>query len=593
MRKTLVSPLATALSAALAALTLSTAARADDPAAPGPIPAPEQKAAIVEPWSDPDPALGPSRTAFGDYGFRVGAEYRANALTIKPLSLNTTNNRNASWVEHRLRLDAAVDYKDKIRIVTSADLFDGVMFGDNGNLGTEPQPDRGSNVNARNPNITRPCIRYISGDALQPSAYGYGLCSQESFRLRRVYGEVALPFGMVRVGRQPVGLGTGIQAASGDGRTNRFGFSRQGNSVDRFLFATKPLEGFKPKAERNLSQTEGFFTILGYDLYVQDSPALFGDDVRQMFGALRYATPRLGPLSDLEAMFYGVRRWDTQYTTRIWAGGARLMGRLGGFYAGAEVAGNFGTTREIGEAYKVIANDPVTDQKIRQVGARAVLRYDYAPWAYGGLRDTTNAASRATAADPLLTAYLEFDYASGDGDPQNRTALTQFVFAEDTNVGLLLFKHVLPFQTGRAALAATEALRRLGATSFPAESINTRGAFTNARAIFPQVDVRPHPKLLLRGGVLLAWADEPVNDPVASLQRRKGVTIQDDLVNFVGGKPGTYYGTELDLRVQWRFMDHFALDLEGAILFPGDALQDQDGYAARSTMVQGRTTFYF
>ena len=84
-----------------------------------------------------------------------------------------------------------------------------------------------------------------------------------------------------------------------------------------------------------------------------------------------------------------------------------------------------------------------------------------------------------------------------------------------------------------------------------------------------------------------------MNDPVASLQRRKGLSIDDDLVNFVGGKPGRYYGTEVDLRVQWRFLDHFALDLEGAVLFPGDALQDQDGYAARSTLVQGRTTFYF
>jgi hypothetical protein len=29
------------------------------------------------------------------------------------------------------------------------------------------------------------------------------------------------------------------------------------------------------------------------------------------------------------------------------------------------------------------------------------------------------------------------------------------------------------------------------------------------------------------------------------------------------------------------------------VLFPGSALQDEDGHAVRSFMVQGRTTFFF
>jgi hypothetical protein len=39
-------------------------------------------------------------------------------------------------------------------------------------------------------------------------------------------------------------------------------------------------------------------------------------------------------------------------------------------------------------------------------------------------------------------------------------------------------------------------------------------------------------------------------------------------------------------------MDHFLFDLEGAVLFPGDALQNADGAAVRSVLVQGRTTFF-
>ena len=97
---------------------------------------------------------------------------------------------------------------------------------------------------------------------------------------------------------------------------------------------------------------------------------------------------------------------------------------------------------------------------------------------------------------------------------------------------------------------------------------------------------------MVRGGVMLAWTSAPLIDPVASLQRRKSVNIEDDLVNFAGGKPGRFYGTELDLRLQYRLLDHFIFDLEGAVLFPGDALENQDGVAVRSFLVQGRTTFF-
>jgi hypothetical protein len=61
----------------------------------------------------------------------------------------------------------------------------------------------------------------------------------------------------------------------------------------------------------------------------------------------------------------------------------------------------------------------------------------------------------------------------------------------------------------------------------------------------------------------------------------------------VGGKPAQYYGTELCGRAQWRFAEHFAADLEGAVLFPGEALEDEHGDAVHSVLVQGRTTFFF
>lgn len=535
---------------------------------------PPAKRFPVEVWSEDD-FNERRRIAFGDFGVSLNAEYRANLLYIRPVSLNTYTNRNTHWIEHRTRLDLQADWQDKVKLIFSADLFDGVLWGDNGDFGGDPSSNYGISASARNPNVTRPCVAVAGGgDPLDADSYGYTLCEQDAVRVRKLYTQISTPIGAFRIGRQPIIAGAGVQANDGEGRTNRFGFARTGNMVDRVLFATKPLEAFKPKDKRNLSESEGLLLALGYDRIVTDSPQLFADDVNQFFSALIFAAPEHPLGTNLLATAFFVHRWNPSNATAINVTGLRANTSFkGGISAGFDVAYNFGTTREVAEAYKFITNDPVIDQAIGQLGARAVVRYD----------------------NSWLTAYLEFDYASGDPDPNVTTPLSQFVFAEDTNVGLLLFEHVLAFQTARASAAGVETLRRLGAKSYPAEVVNTRGAFTNAVALFPQVDVRPLPGLLLRGGVLFAWAESPVVDPVASLQARDGLSVEDDLVNFVGAPSigRSYYGTELDARIAYRLFNHVSFELEGAILLPGDALQNRQGEAVRSVMIQGRTTAFF
>ncbi len=540
--------------------------------------------AVEEPWTDADPVAPPERHAVGDFGFNLGAEYRAQGTYINPISLNTINERRLGFIEHRLRLDAAADYDEKVRIVTSIDILDGVLWGDNGTVGTDPEPENGTTVNAKNPNEATPCIGYKggeTGDPLSADDYGFVLCDAEVFAVRRLYGEVVTPIGLLRVGRQPFTLGYGMQGATGDGRANRFGIARRGSYVDRIVFGTKPLEALKDEKDRDLSMEEGFFVTVLYDHLVSDDLRLFNDDERQVGGAIFYRAKDYGIGKDLDLLGYYVHRWSDEQSTNVNIFGGKAVSRFGPVFVGLEGAANIGSTREIAEAYKVINNDPVVDQQIIQWGARAVAHYDWPVVRAGEPRE------------PGISVYLELDYASGDGDPEARTDLSQFVWAPDMNVGLLMFEHVFHFQTARAAAAATETLRRLGAKSFPVDSIDTRGSFVNAFAVFPQFDFRPHPDILFRHGVLLAWAPEPVVDPVASLLGRDGVEIEDDLVNFAGGKPAQFYGAELDLRAQWRFLEHFALDLEGAILFPGPALQDENGDAVRSVLFQGRTSFFF
>src|SRR5690606_684649 len=124
------------------------------------------------------------------------------------------------------------------------------------------------------------------------------------FKFRKLYGDVTLPFGLLRIGRQPVNMGTGVQSADGDGRPNRFGLGRSGNYVDRILFATKPLEALKPADQRSSSPDDGLIVALGYDRWVTDSPQLFGDDVQQFNSSLRFALPRFSFGRDLRASVY-------------------------------------------------------------------------------------------------------------------------------------------------------------------------------------------------------------------------------------------------------------------------------------------------
>jgi len=532
-------------------------------------------AAAVEPWSDADPPAPPSRLTLSPdshFGFRGAAEYRVNALAISPLDLQSNTNKNLQIIEQRLRLDAAADYDDKVHIVVSADLLDGVLWGDNGTLGSSPEPTSGAAVTTDNPNLSTACVTLRPGaPPTEATSYQYGLCAADPVFIRRAYGDVITPVGLLRIGRQAMTDGASIAVNDGDGRKNRFGIADHGNSADRVLFATKPLEAFKAPRRRDLTLDKGLFVILAYDRLVTDDPMQYASDLHNVIAAVRYKEPNLVRARDFEAQTFYAYRFSTDYSTEVSAVGGRLLARLGDFTLGGEATGVFGATSEVSQALSFINNDPVTAQTVRAIGARGVARWD----------------------KKIVSLYFETDYASGNGNPNQSAPLTQFRFAEDTNVGLLMFKEALAYQSARAAAAGVALLQQLGAKDFPVQAISTNGSFTNALAFFPQVDVHPLKNLLLRGGVLVAVAPANVVDPIASLEHNPAAPhFSNGVVNYVGGAPSRFYGTEIDGRIQYRLFDHFAADLEGAVLFPGSAFQDANGDAVRSFLVQARGTFF-
>ncbi len=96
-----------------------------------------------------------------------------------------------------------------------------------------------------------------------------------------------------------------------------------------------------------------------------------------------------------------------------------------------------------------------------------------------------------------------------------------------------------------------------------------------------------------RIGVLAAWAPKGSVDPISTNLREDGIEIADDAVNFFGGKPGSYYGTEIDLQLEWSIADHFIWTLEAAVLFPGDALYNENQMAVNAFLVENRFLFVF
>ncbi|MFO0751605.1 MAG: hypothetical protein U1F43_38960, partial [Myxococcota bacterium] len=389
-----------------------------------------------------------------------------------------------------------------------------------------------------------------------------------------------LPFGVLRIGRQP--LADAGTVSLNDGRTGRnlWGASWYHESVDRLLFGTKISELFGvisqgPTYKVDRSLDNGVFLGLVWDYLVEDQIQSSADDLQGFSAQLdfRWKHPQIlgdawGPIRFTATTTY---RWDDRFNTSVFALPLRLQLSIADFVFLGEFSYITGTTRELSAGFAALNSQPVTDQDIRLMTARAVGEY--------------------TVADQL-TFRLEWAYAAGDDDPRTTTPLTLSTWPRDTNLGLLLFEHTVAFQTARSAAVGIENLKKVKAESFPLTEIATDGRVVNVNAIFPQVFWDPFPTLRLKAGLLLAWAASDVVDPIQSLLRLDGDAIADDAINYNGGKPGGYWGTEIDLGLEFHYEQLFDAVVEAAVLFPGSGLHDENGDAVNSWMLETRFVFH-
>ena len=188
----------------------------------------------------PQPANAEGEPTTPDW-LELDAEYRVQSLYINPMDLSGSTTQGVHYTLQRMRLETALRPVRQVAIKTQIDALGGVLFGDNGDYGGDPSPGSGLALTSRSPNHAGWTVGLldIEGlDPLDPDSYGMVLEGVEPISINRIYGEVMLPFGVLRVGRQPATEGPGINLHDGS-RTNRWGVARHAATADRILFATK------------------------------------------------------------------------------------------------------------------------------------------------------------------------------------------------------------------------------------------------------------------------------------------------------------------------------------------------------------------
>lgn len=556
---------------------LESTATPEEPPADGSIPAPTIQD-IVE-IDAPPPAESKLEVD-------LQPEYRVRSLRITPIELSGEGVRDIHWTEQRFRLNTAIKRSGIGSINIQLDALNGVLFGDNGSYIGTPASNSGVSLTTKRPNLTRWELGLKpGGDPLDRESYVPVLREASPLDLNYIYGDINLPFGILRVGRQPMNYGETITAHDG-GRHNRWGVSSYSDGVDRILFGTKLDQAWgviKNGKDHVLDSSQDNGVILGlfYDFLKEDDVALFSDDLRQ-FGAQIQLRKREADWFGLDwnntaLLLSAVHLRNDKFNSRIFGFPLAFETRVENFGLRLQYMHIRGTTREISEGFGALSSKEATDQKLVSHGAQAIADVNIGP----------------------VNFALEFDFASGDANPRPDNAITSFNFARDMNVGLLLFEHILAFESARSVAVGIENLAGADVASFPLTEISSEGRLTNALVVFPQMKVdwlrTPDHGLHTRLGVMMAWSAEPGGVVDAIITSINDVTnnIEDNAVNFHGGRPGRFYGTEFDIQLGYRFKDNFFWTVEGAMLLPGDGLWDEHGDAVRSFLVENRLEYIF
>jgi len=466
----------------------------------------------------------------------------------------------------RVRIEPKVTFFDKYVLHIQADLLNGPIFGNKTN-------------------------RYTQVFAEEPRAVHDGWDLGEA-RMNRIWAEIPLKSGTLKVGRQGSQWGIGMLANGGDGFTNDWGDAHYGDSVNRILYGTKPISIFRKLFKMEPLADDPLTWAFAWDWTVQkDSKANHNEDeVQNIINALLFERDWL------TLGFYAVYR-DHEHTDqlihdpsfrpnpeflRVWA--FDWYGNLSltpwedwEFFLMGELALVTGKTNLAVSQAEQTVDDPFPESDVLQLGW--TLR--------GGARLTPGARFLSS-----IELNVEGGYASGDDNPVD-DEIRNFRFHPDYNVSLIMFEEVLAAQSAASAYVLFDKLGESGPVrSIGTDMLATDGAVTNAIYVKPTLKATLLEGLDAVASVLYAMAAQDIVDPYNDVVLGSGGYGE---YNVLGGPSSNKeYGWEVDFGVSYtlEFPDfQTRLGIQYGHFFPGNAFTNgRNEKIDDIDTVQGRLT---
>lgn len=365
--------------------------------------------------------------------------------------------------------------------------------------------------------------------------------------LRQAFVEYKGATWVMRLGQQASQWGLGLVANGGneDAAPGDFGDAHFGDLSYRALVAGRPLYGFG-------GAWRAIEPAVAFEVVSRDDTANFGNGDRALQGvaALRFAVD-----ADRNFGLYTVYRHQRAVGNdpELRATDALVLDLAGKWSwerwgvrrsLGLEAAYITGTTTQA-------RNAEFPRQDVRQFGA----------------------ALKGSLAFRRWTGLFDAGWASGDQNPYD-SALQNFRFDPDYHVGFILYDQVLGMMSARTSSRAADP-NLVGVPQDGVELLPTRGSVTGSQYLYPRVRVAAREWLDVYGGPLFAWTTARWVDPYAA--RIDGGST----VNSLGGRAGSFLGTELDFGAQgrWRPRENITLSatLELGGFVPGDAFTTSTG----------------
>lgn len=460
-----------------------------------------------------------------------------------------------TYLDQRMLLKPSFVINEKIRLAMDLDLLRNVTFGNNAQARVPMVfVDRNTSDVQKIDQIQFGTIDLARGNLFSQEMSNNNVITGEQvdpIQVRRLFGEVKLPIGVVRVGRQGSQFGMGLFSNAGDGLDDDYG-----DTYDRLLFGTK-IGPYVP--------------LFIYDKIIEDDFKVADTDVNQLTWVNNIKDIKWGQANQFDGGFYIMHRWQQSTDAKVWVYDLWLRLMLGGFKLETEAIALQGkmtmfdreTIRDLEE------NGLPTGEGGGKIVADAYLNantfsYESDTWGAGTEFGFSSPADPnperefdATAAGNVAVAS-----ALSEGDEDSAQSSIDFINTVVENQGAF-GTHVYTFPFDRdynVDLIVWEVLMG-GAVK--------NGMYAKVGGYLNPIDL-----MMIRLDLIKSWINE-------SWKGKDGQDADHDL------------GWEVDMDLAFTVADHFTFGMQFGYAFPGAYFEDVYDNVENVYTLQSRFVFDF